>query len=524
MKLSALAGPAALASLLLGLAAGGAAPAARAGTVSDILANVDATSSCAAAGATVEEWTVTAYGLTGAERVVRFGDDVRVVSRLGPFLDQEGRYRGQGWQQNENGVTILTSHGAAPRRSVTSQTFLAALRDRARLRFVGTTGPSDAPAYVLDDAPARGVRRRIVVDGRAWVPVRVEIEVAGRRITMSAGEFSTHGRCLIPTHIHAADSLSASNDVDWKLADFRDATAADAAQLAIPPSDRALAIFPPGRTSVQLPAHFIGSYVFVRVELDGNPVDMLLDSGSNETAVDAKVARALGMHQYGKSVEIAAGRYAQSRVFLQTVRIGALTLHDIAAASLPFDFKPRPGARALGLLGFDLFADAVIHVDYEHKRVAAIARRAFHPGSLPEAVALPVSVDDGVPLARIDVNGGAARMVIDTGSPDTVLFSAFARERGGLHAESNGERASGVGGSLRIVPVQLDNIAIAGESFDKFVVQEAQDATSFEATGADGLLGYQFMRLFDWYFDEAGGAVYASPNGALEELKNRTDR
>ena len=249
---------------------------------------------------------------------------------------------------------------------------------------------------------------------------------------------------------------------------------------------------------------------------------MLLDSGSGETAFDQKLTQALGFRQYGRSSEIAAGRYSQSRVYVHELRVGRLTLHNLAASSLPFDFKPRPGIRALGLLGFDLFADAVVHLDYQHQRVEAIARRAFHPGALRDAVVLPISIDDGVPLTTVQIDDGEAHFVLDTGSPDTVLFSNFARTHPGLQVEAAAVNATGVGGSLRIAPVQVASLEFAGESFGKFVIQEAVNPTAFEASGADGLMGYQFMRLYDWYFDEAGGAVYAVPNDTLRQMQQRT--
>lgn len=506
-------------TLILALPASGST--APTGTAAEILANVDVAIGLRAPGIVVEDWAVDAYGMTGSEHVVRAGGDIRITSTLGPFVEQEGRFRGQSWRQNDNGVTVLLTKRGGMRQSITSQTFLAALRERAHLRFAETIGSGPATDYVLEDDPAAGTHRRVVIDGRTWLPSKVDLELPGRRIVLEADAFERHDGVTLPAHIHARDSLSPSNDVDWRLTAYRGDAEDAPPQLAIPGSDRVLANFPRGVTRVDIPAHFVGAHVIVRVSVDGNPVDMLLDSGSSETALDHKLAAALGLHEYGRSVEIAAGRYARSRVFIHELKIGRLTLRNLAASSLPFDFKPRPGVRALGLVGFDLFADAVIHVDYEHQRVEAIAHRAFHPGSLGNATVLPVSIDDGVPLTPVRIDGADAHFVLDTGSPDAVVFDGFARAHG-IGTAAGAVKETGVGGSLRLAPIQVSSLDFAGESFGEFGIQEALDATAFEASGADGIMGYQFMRLYDWYFDEAGGAVYATPNAAFTELKSRT--
>ena len=520
MRLSALGAGAALAFLALGTGPAAGEPPFASSPLATILANVDAASGTEPPGVSVEDWALSAYGLTGTEHVVRGADDLRVMTTLGPFLDQEGRYRGQAWRQNANGVTVLLSKNGAGRPSVTSQTFLGALRERAHLRLAGTLGSGAATDYVLEDA---AMHRRIVVDGRAWLPVRVVLELPGRRVVFTADGFQTHDGYRMPAHIHARDSLSPKNDIDWRLTGFRSNADDARAELAIPGSDRPLALFPRGVSRVELPAHFIGPHVILRATVDGAPLDVLLDSGSSETALDTAAVRALGLREYGNSVEIAAGKYAQSRIFVPELRLGRLTLRNLAASSLPFDFKPRPGVRALGLVGFDLFADAVIHVDYQHQRVEAIAPRAFHPGALRDAAVLPVSIDDGVALTPLRIDGNEARFVLDTGSPDAVVFAAFARAHAELQATASVEKAGGIGGSLRLAPVQLTSLDFAGQSFGDFGVQEALDPTAFETSGADGLMGYQFMRLFDWYFDEAGGAAYATPNEAFAQLKSRTN-
>jgi hypothetical protein len=57
----------------------------------------------------IEEGTITAYGVTGHYRDVsaglHSGDDFRSSETLGPFTSEFGRYHGTRWRRNENGIT-----------------------------------------------------------------------------------------------------------------------------------------------------------------------------------------------------------------------------------------------------------------------------------------------------------------------------------------------------------------------------------------------------------------------------------
>ena len=65
--------------------------------------------------------------------------------------------------------------------------------------------------------------------------------------------------------------------------------------------------------------------------------------------------------------------------------------------------------------------------------------------------------------------------------------------------------------------MQVPKFTLAGEEFHDFVIEQTIGDGALQL-GADGLVGYQFLNLFDWYFDEAGGAAYAIPTPALQAL------
>ena len=54
-------------------------------------------------------WARSDAGLHGEETVAFAGSDFRDAQRLGPFDYSYGRFKGQTWHRDENGLTVLTT-------------------------------------------------------------------------------------------------------------------------------------------------------------------------------------------------------------------------------------------------------------------------------------------------------------------------------------------------------------------------------------------------------------------------------
>src|ERR1700687_1303336 len=59
--------------------------------------------------ATTATWFFSMGDLQGKKIIVASGDDYREDTSLGPFHSARGSYRGQEWDQNANGLTVLGS-------------------------------------------------------------------------------------------------------------------------------------------------------------------------------------------------------------------------------------------------------------------------------------------------------------------------------------------------------------------------------------------------------------------------------
>jgi hypothetical protein len=126
--------------------------------------------------------------------------------------------------------------------------------------------------------------------------------------------------------------------------------------------------------------------------------------------------------------------------------------------------------------------------------------------------------------ARIGDSSGDY-FAVDTGSDVVVVFSAFALAHPDDVADSDDSQtrdfyfpvvqASGVGGGLSLIPTQVKAFHFAGVGFQHFLVFKVRNAPAFEGEDSDGLIGYEFLKYFDVYFDYEHSLLMLQPNKVL---------
>jgi len=220
-----------------------------------------------------------------------------------------------------------------------------------------------------------------------------------------------------------------------------------------------------------------------------------------------------------------------SQTIIPQITIGGLTIRNVVVDTGPMDFEMTTDVRAVALLGFDFINGAVIHVDYEHKKVEAIRDAAFHPETIPDVFAVPAALDDGVPLVPVKVGDTVSRrFIVDTGSDIVMIFSGFARShpadvrdqgRGVFLQHTLLSIAEVIGGTLRMEPTELKTVTFGRSVFADFLTERTVDAGNFEGDDFDGLIGTEFLRFYDLYFDYARGRIVMAPNATYRNSVSR---
>ncbi len=232
----------------------------------------------------------------------------------------------------------------------------------------------------------------------------------------------------------------------------------------------------------------------VRVDVDGQARTFLIDTGTSQIIVDIGEATRLGLHP------------AFGHAIVREFRVG-----DAVARNLPVQTVDLFGDAIDGLLGNEFFTGHIVHIDNANHRIELISHAAFTP---PQGAAkVDIDTREGMPIVAAMVNGiRGERFVLDTGSPQVMLSSAFL------------ERAR-----LKLLP------AIGSSDFTMHFLegpllarQEVVNAFSFGVwnLGAlyadveqadpdnldvpiDGIIGRNILSQLDLWFDYDNGVLWA---------------
>ena len=472
-------------------------------TVADIVAKWRAASGTGRPVANeIQVWKIHQFGVDGTTRIVTRGRDSTATTQLGSFVTATGFSGGKPWRQNANGQ-ILASHlpSAADEVRAVSQ------------KLTHVTTPLDA--YVVESIAANGDTSRRFYDARTFLIVRREIDAYGVHsfsaydnfVTDSAGRTFAHhvsGGDQRPDNLW--DQLLISDDLKPTLGPN---------DVAIPTSGRALVEFPAGLTTVRLPARIVEGGIVVRVQIAGRGVDLLLDSGASSIVLDRGIAATLGLRIEGEHTETVAGDVKTGGAKIPEIKIGDLTLHDVAVETMPFSYDVNSSTKALGLLGFDFLDAAAVTIDYAKGTVDATAPSAFVPEA--GATEIPARFEAGVPELTVAMGPTKGEhFILDTGAQrqSIVLFQHFVHfNESAIPTEArtkNGPLASEmIGGTVHDMPIVIRNVVLGDWRIAEVHGVLSSSPASFG--DEDGLLGSDFLNLFKITLDESHHKLYLTP-------------
>jgi hypothetical protein len=471
----------------------------------------------------VESDDVVAYGLTGVTRIIAAGDDYRESDTLGPVTTSFGRFHGQRWRLNENGI-LINQIGVHKRDQVDTQALRVAAT--APTKDVTLAGEVDtpAPAYVLKVNPPDGRLEWLLIDKKTSL-LDSEIDAyPERRMTITYDDYRPLDGEMRAWHTHIADGRP-ENDRDYRVTSDTVNVAVPDTDIRIPDGGAPVLSFPPGAASVRLPGGVTGGTVVVRLTINGRGLDFALDSGASGIVLDSQVAKEIGVKTFGRSIQTTAGPYEATQAVIPEIGIGPLTMRNTYVECLPFSQDLDYGTKIVGLLGFDFIANAVVSVDYDHGVVTATPPDLFTAPK--DGVEIGATLDDGVPYVQVQVGEAIGEhFILDTGSDSVVIFSSFAEAHPddvadeGLGRSINAAvpflSASGVGGEIPETVTQVASYHFGHVNFTDFLLVRTHGHTAFEGEDQDGLVGFDVLRYFSVTLDYRNGEIYLQPGRALQ--------
>ena len=326
---------------------------------------------------------------------------------------------------------------------------------------------------------------------------------------VSYGEFAPHKRYAVA--VRYGDSRGTYHIVDVQP----NAPVSDAD--LHPPAPRATWTFGEPHTVPITIRHgtYAGTAVYVDVVINGHTGQFLLDSGAGGTLLSDHFARAAKLEEIGQTAfsGVNGAAVAATTVKIATISIGGSTLHNvIAERAPPLVQGEREDSSSDGIIGYDLLAAALVDVDLSSNRLTILDPREHQPVVGKGAYAFPLDLSyfhAGVPLKLgSDV---LPSVWIDTGNAFFVILPK-AMEQRHVATITNKIYFNGVDG---ISEYPADCARFSEVQIGPYRYQNALSCFApNEAFGkGGGLIGFDFLKHFNWTFDYPHGQLVLTPNG-----------
>ena len=283
----------------------------------------------------------------------------------------------------------------------------------------------------------------------------------------------------------------------------------------------AAAIGLPDKGAVRLPLQIYFRLPLVKAWIGNSPaLTFLVDLGQPFSVIDRSIATQLGLNPSGRISR--PTRYLGSE--FSVARIPSLLLREV-------DFKDRvflvtnmmpPSANVQlpihGVIGNDVFSQAVVQLDMAGEQLRLFAPRAFSAGG---ARKVPLQSQGGMLMVPANLDGVDTWLELTTSYGDSILFGATSPA-----AQALAQKIPGWGRRFHPGPaIRRAGADPPGRRLDRGIhgvqgplVHLAQfPADSFLSRRQAGWLGTGILRRFTVSLDFPGNTLYLEPGPSLAE-------
>lgn len=508
-----------LAALALAACGGGARGAAPATPLPAALARCAAARPAAALGlATSGE--LEAVGLRGAFRAI---EDLRTgrsrsEANLGELQLAEGFDGELGWQRDPGGeVAVLDSQEARQQRRTAAWLVRRGyfVADDTVYRELGTQRVEGRDLVRLAAQPAQAAPVELWFDAARCELARTVHHEGTEEVVTTLSDYRQVEGVAVAFLVEVR-RRDPRNGVRQRVTEARLLRELAAGAFEAPQTPTADVKFMGPERRAELPFDLLNQHIYVRGEIDGKPVRLLVDTGGVNLVTTAAAAR-LGLPLSGKLGGSGVGEQAVEVSFTRASRLtlGALELSQPRFYVFPMDdLMEIEGESFDGIIGFELFQRFAVTLDYPARRMIVL-----EPGKLAlpaSALRVPFTLVERIPVVEGSLNGLPARLSIDTGSRASASVTGpFARKHElerVLAPRFSAVTGWGVGGGVRSSPVRIAELRL-GPAVLQHVLGDLflGERGALNDSRFDINIGGGILRRFAVTFDYVGRVMYLVP-------------
>src|SRR5574340_118354 len=197
------------------------------------------------------------------------------------------------------------------------------------------------------------------------------------------------------------------------------------------------------KPDIEVPFDLLHSQIVLHGTIDGQgPYNLLLDTGTHGTTIDAGLARRLRLPLTSEGKEITGagtGRASGRKTVCDDLRLGDLAVRKVQMVAVDLSKVSRAMGRPLhGVLGFNFLATRIVRIDYFRRRLGFYRQSPFPPPPLrpstTRSLSFPMQFRANSVLPVLEncyVNGTRIPVTLDTGSSlGLILFPQAIRRLG----------------------------------------------------------------------------------------------
>jgi hypothetical protein len=227
---------------------------------------------------------------------------------------------------------------------------------------------------------------------------------------------------------------------------------------------------------------------------DTRRLNFIIDTGTNPSVVDSRIAQKLHMAGVGAKLGVHNQVVEVQKAVVPSLQIGALRAKFLPVLVRDLGFLQKDlGIRIDAVIGLDVLSLSNFSINYTTKRIV-FGVTPVSGSSVPFQSAPPWLT------VRMEVDGVSIDLLLDTAASGILLFQSRIRDRLPQLISLGERKSSNMGGDFRLQCVLLATTNLGETDFGQqnaFVVEDQED----ESREFDGLLGPSALGLKQIAFD-----------------------
>ncbi|WP_111682029.1 aspartyl protease family protein [Winogradskyella tangerina] len=278
---------------------------------------------------------------------------------------------------------------------------------------------------------------------------------------------------------------------------------------------------------------FVSNLMIIPIEINDVKLSFVLDTGvskpilfnlSNKDSLGLKNAKTFYLHGLGGDGQIEALKSGNNKFRLGEAINPNQDLYVVFDKSI--DFTPRLGVLVHGIIGYDIFKDFVVEINYNSKYIRLHKPSAFKKKSSKKWETIPMEIYNKKPFieAKVDIDNDIKdiKLLIDTGSSDALwLFED--QEKGLMPNDSLFFRdylGKGLSGSVYGKRSKIKNFNLSNFNLKQVNVAYPDSASIVIAKtykDRNGSLGGNILKRFNLFFDYQNQQLHLKKNSNFND-------